>query len=105
MLGIEPTSSSNSTTPVDFRASRRALEKAHRPADDIDDLHARIQRRVGILKNHLNIPCAVSRTLVQADSEYLPFKKNLAAGGRDKRVISRAVVDFPQPLSPTRPKL
>src|SRR6266481_340262 len=83
MFGTETDQFQQLNHPINFFLSLGADKNAHRPSDDVDDLHARIQRRVWILKNHLNL--------------FAPFPTI-------SLVISRAAVDLPQPLSPTRPK-
>jgi len=70
--------------PINFFLSLGADKNAHRPSDDVDDLHARIQRRVWILKNHLNLFAQFPNRLVGKAEDLSPFEVNLAAGRDDK---------------------
>ena len=56
----------------------------HRPADDINDPHARVQRRVGILKNHLNLLAQFANRFIGKTEDFSPLEVNLAAGRGDK---------------------
>ena len=75
-----------------------------RLADDVDDAHPRIERRVRILEDHLHLellqraprPAAARRATRRASSARL-------RSARSSPTASRPSVDLPQPDSPTRP--
>jgi len=66
---------------------------------------ARIQRRVGVLKDHLNLTAVFfsRRRFIVVTSSPATLMLPAAAGVR--RRIARAIVDLPEPDSPTRPKV
>src|SRR5918995_2630739 len=84
LLGIETDQFQQLDDPIDFRASRRPVKNAHRPTNDIDYPHARVQRRIGILKNHLNLLAQFANRLMGKAENVSPIKVNLAGGGRDQ---------------------
>ncbi len=53
-------------------------------ADDIADAHARIERRVGILKYNLHLPAHVAQLALRHRQKVFTLKKHLAAGGFDE---------------------
>ena len=77
-----------------------------RRADDLADRLARVQRRVRILEDHLHL--APQRPQLRAGSDArcrVPSKRIVPAVGSSSRSIRRAVVDLPQPDSPTMPSV
>ena len=77
-----------------------------RRPDDRADGVPRVQRRVRVLEDHLDVP-AQRAHLARCDRWVMsrPSKMILPAVGSSSRVTSRPVVDLPQPDSPTRPSV
>ena len=72
------------------------------------DAHHRMQRRRWVLEDHPDAPAAqiahgffIERQEVDA----VEIRSALQRGPRRRRISARAVVDLPQPLSPTRPRV
>ena len=74
-------------------------------ADDIADAHARVERRVGILKDNLHLAPHVAQLALRHGQQIFAEKIDFAAVGSIKRRIVRPKVDLPQPDSPTKPNV
>ena len=67
----QPHSSSSSATRARLGATAQAMELAHGPPDDLAHAHARIERAVGILEDHLHAAALVARALARRRPERL----------------------------------
>ena len=79
---------------------------AERRADDRADRVPRVQRRVGVLEDHLHVAAQIGRICRAA--RWLmsrPSNPIVPAWARAACVIERPAVDLPQPDSPTRPSV
>ena len=77
-----------------------------RLADDLAHGHARVQRAVGVLEDHLD-PAAhrAERRRRERASASCPSKRTDPLVGRSSWRMQRPVVVLPQPDSPTRPSV
>ena len=78
-----------------------------RLGDDVADRHARIERGIRVLEDHLHAAAqrAAARASLQSTTS-LPSKRTRAGGAaRADEISRRPSVDLPQPDSPTRPSV
>src|SRR5262245_45452471 len=69
---------------INLLLSLGAVEDRQWPADDIDDLHARIERCVRILEDHLNVFAQLAHLSVAQAQDFSAFEINLASGRWDE---------------------
>ena len=74
------------------------------PHDLLDRL-ARVQRRVRVLEDHLHLAPQRPELALRESRDVRPSKRIVPDVGSSRRSISRAVVDLPQPDSPTIPSV
>ncbi len=76
-----------------------------RLADDLADRHARIERRIGVLEDRLDLAADRLHVSALAAGEVAAFETQLRLrSASSSRRISRPTVVLPQPDSPTRPE-
>ena len=94
---------SSATRAADFGWRADAMDQ-QRLGERGEDRHARIQRRVRILKNHLHVPARLVTSAAVPWVEIFSFEHH-GASGRRHELHDRcgARVDLPQPDSPTSP--
>src|SRR4051812_25304718 len=78
---------------------------AERLADDRADRLARVERRVRVLEDHLHLATERLELALERPAMSRPRYSIVPLVGSSRRVIRRAVVDLPQPVSPTRPSV
>jgi len=101
--GSRPTSASSACNPFAARdRTRRQSVNVERLADDVLDGHARVERAVRILKDHLNLLRRRAQFRAARRAMSSPSKRT-GGGGMDQPDIARPRVRFAATLSPTRP--
>ena len=65
----------------------------------------RVERGVRVLEDHLDVATDLPEVLLLEVRDVAALELDLAGGGSVEAVMSRAVVDLPQPDSPTRPRV
>ena len=88
-----------------FDLLRVADEAVHdrRLADDVDDAHPRIERRVRILEDHLHLELLLAGRAGGLARQRRALPEALPADGCRSPTAMRPSVDLPQPDSPTSP--
>ncbi len=92
--------------PLVALAARQPVVDLERFAHDVVHAHAGVERGVRILEDDLHGPPGVPQlTTARVVSGRAPSRTIDPSEGSTRRRISRASVDLPEPLSPTRPRV
>ncbi len=100
-----PTRSSSSSARFMAASRLPSLWIRKRLSEDIGDPLAGIEGGIGILKDDLDIPAHPAQALLVGTGQILTLKRTVPSVGSMSRIMVRARVDFPQPDSPTMPRV